>query len=195
MLTQTPQFQTSTQRLARRLLVGTCGVLAIGMLGAVSVRGGSSDEQVIHVRAEPAMLAAEQEAKPAQTIETDLSNEEAAHLPVELTSAVQPAMHVRVVRMEVTAYCPCKLCCGPHAHGVTASGKPVSFNDGHFVAADTRALPFGTKLLIPGYDNDQPVQVIDRGGAIKGNKLDVFFPTHEQAREWGRRWVMVTVMD
>ncbi len=192
MLEKLPQLQTRTQRLARHLLVGACGVLAIGMLGAVSVRGGSSEEQVIRVRPEPALLAADQ--GPAAAVETEMPSEEVAHLPVELT-AVHPAMHVRVVRMMVTAYCPCTKCCGPNAHGVTASGKPVSYNDGHFVAADTRFLPFGTQLLIPGYNNGSPVPVIDRGGAIKGNRLDVFFPTHQEAREWGRRWVMVTVMD
>jgi 3D (Asp-Asp-Asp) domain-containing protein len=195
MLNPTSQPQTTTQRIARRVLVVVCGVLAIGMVGAVSVRGGSSDDQVIHVQPEPAMLAAEHETNAARSDDFSTAVEETSHLPVELASAVQPAMHVRVVRMLVTAYCPCKICCGPNAHGVTASGKPVSYNDGHFVAADTRMLPFGTQLLIPGYDSDNPVPVIDRGGAIKGNRLDVFFPTHEQAREWGRRWVMVTVMD
>ena len=92
--------------------------------------------------------------------------------------------------MEVTAYCPCKLCCGHDAHGVTASGRPISHNGGRFVAADTSILPFGTKLVIPDYSNG-PVEVIDRGGAIKGNKLDVFFPTHQEACAWGRRWVEV----
>jgi len=35
--------------------------------------------------------------------------------------------------------------------------------------------------------------VIDRGGSIKGNRLDVFFPTHQQAVDWGRRWVQVSI--
>lgn len=100
----------------------------------------------------------------------------------------------RTVWMEVTAYCPCTKCCGPNAVGLTASGKDVGYNAGRFVAADTKHLPFGTKLVIPGYHEAQPVEVIDRGGAIKGNKLDVFFPSHEDARHWGRRWVPVTVM-
>ena len=94
-----------------------------------------------------------------------------------------PGSHA--VMMEVTAYCPCTICCGKGAHGVTASGRSISFNHSQFVAADTSILPFGTRLVIPGYGN-APVEVIDRGGAIKGNKLDVFFPTHEQARAWGR---------
>jgi 3D (Asp-Asp-Asp) domain-containing protein len=93
-------------------------------------------------------------------------------------------------RMLVTAYCPCTECCGPDARGITASGRPVSANGGKFVAADGD-LPFGTRLVIPGYNDGQPVEVLDRGGAIKGDHLDVFFPTHEQARRWGVKWLVV----
>jgi 3D (Asp-Asp-Asp) domain-containing protein len=100
----------------------------------------------------------------------------------------------RAIQMEVTAYCACTKCCGPNAQGVTASGKPVSFNNGRFVAADTSVLPFGTKLLIPGY-HGEPVEVADRGGAIKGNKLDVFFADHQEALRWGRQKLTVTVVD
>jgi 3D (Asp-Asp-Asp) domain-containing protein len=89
-------------------------------------------------------------------------------------------------RMVVTAYCPCTECCGPNARGITASGRPVSANGGRFVAADTD-LPFGTLLLIPGYNDGRPTEVLDRGGAIKGNRLDVYFPTHEEAKRWGVR--------
>ena len=105
-----------------------------------------------------------------------------------------PAPHFKTVEMLVTAYCPCKLCCGPHADGITASGRPVSYNGGHFIAADTHLLPFGSKVIIPGYDNGQPVPVIDRGGAIIGNHIDVFFPVHKEAVNWGRRWIRVTIV-
>ena len=98
----------------------------------------------------------------------------------------------RLMLMEVTAYCPCVKCCGRGAHGVTASGARITQNGGQFVAADTSVLPFGTKLVIPGYGSG-PVEVLDRGGAIKGNRLDVFFPTHEQAKAFGRRWVEILV--
>ena len=100
----------------------------------------------------------------------------------------------RTIRMEVTAYCPCTKCCGENAEGITASGRTVSYNAGRFVAADTDVLPFKTKLVIPGY-HDQPVEVIDRGGAIKGNKLDLYYPTHEEALEWGRQIIDVIVVD
>lgn len=111
-----------------------------------------------------------------------------------LSKSVVPHVHEkRTILMEVTAYCPCELCCGPNAIGLTASGKHVSYNDGRFVAADTDVLPFGTKLSIPGYCAGEAVEVIDRGGAIKGNKLDVYFDDHQTALEWGRRMVEVGI--
>lgn len=94
--------------------------------------------------------------------------------------------------MKVTAYCPCIKCCGRWADGMTASGKPVTANGGRFVAAD-RTLPFGTLVIVPGYADGKPVPVLDRGGAIHGDRLDVFFPTHQQARRWGVRWLDVQI--
>jgi 3D (Asp-Asp-Asp) domain-containing protein len=92
--------------------------------------------------------------------------------------------------MLVTAYCPCTVCCGPGARGITASGRPVSANGGKFVAADP-GIPFGTMLVVPGYNEGRPVEVLDRGGAIKGDHVDVFFPTHEQAKRWGAKRLVV----
>src|SRR5687767_11078009 len=87
-------------------------------------------------------------------------------LPVEARDEVLDALpQARAVFMEVTAYCPCKKCCGPKAQGLTASGRHVSHNEGRFVAADTSVLPFHTKLVIPGYASNLPVEVLDRGGA------------------------------
>jgi 3D (Asp-Asp-Asp) domain-containing protein len=92
--------------------------------------------------------------------------------------------------MLVTAYCPCTECCGPAARGVTASGRPVSADGGRFVAADP-SIPFGTILLVPGYNDGRPVKVLDRGGAIKGDHIDVFFPSHAEAKRWGARYLRV----
>jgi 3D (Asp-Asp-Asp) domain-containing protein len=115
-------------------------------------------------------------------------------LPAKAAPAVASIPTTIIIRMEVTAYCPCVKCCGPKAQGITASGKLITTNGGKFVAADTSILPFGTKLMIPGYAGNQAVEVADRGGAIKGNKLDLFFPTHEAALAWGRQMVEVTVI-
>ena len=97
----------------------------------------------------------------------------------------------KTVRMRVTAYCPCEKCCGDWADGVTANGHRINQGD-RFVAADRR-YSFGTTLLIPGYNNSEAVKVLDRGGAIKGNKLDVFFNTHREALIWGVQYLDVIV--
>jgi len=95
------------------------------------------------------------------------------------------------IRMRVTAYCPCPKCCGEYSDGVTACGYKIRPGD-TFVAADRR-YSFGTEMLIPGYNDGRAVKVLDRGGAIKGNRLDVFFATHQEALEWGVKYLEVSV--
>lgn len=79
---------------------------------------------------------------------------------------------------KLTAYCACKKCCGK-TNGITASG--VRAKEGVTIAADTSVLPFGTVVLIDGHE----YTVQDRGGAIKGNRIDVFFDSHQKALEFG----------
>ena len=88
----------------------------------------------------------------------------------------------------VSAFCPKKCCCGVYSDGITASGHVIMPGD-KFVAAPPK-YPFGTMIDVPGYGR---VPVLDRGGAIKGNKLDVYFDTHEAALQWGRQYLDVTV--
>jgi len=106
---------------------------------------------------------------------------------------VAPDEH-EFVRMEVTAYCPCKICCGKWADGMTASGKPAK---GALAAADPFFYAFGTYMRIEGYNGGEPFKVWDTGGKeIKGRwRIDLLFPTHEQAKQYGRRRnVMVEVL-
>ena len=111
------------------------------------------------------------------------------------------------VVMDVSAYCPCSLCCGPRASGITASGEPAV---GKLIAAPS-SYPFGTEMRIPGYG---AARVQDRGGAIKSagervrrgktgyrkvgtilqhDRIDLLFPTHEEAIQWGRQKLAVSV--
>lgn len=90
----------------------------------------------------------------------------------------------------VTAYCPCEECCGRFSDGITASGHIIQAGD-KFVAAPCK-YPFGTIIDIPGYGK---VPVLDRGGAIKGDRLDVFFPDHETALEWGIKYLPIKLQD
>jgi 3D (Asp-Asp-Asp) domain-containing protein len=97
----------------------------------------------------------------------------------------------QTVQMRVTAYCPCQKCCGKYSDGVTACGHKICPGDA-FAAAD-KEYSFGTEMIIAGYKNGEPVKVLDRGGAIRGNRLDVFFHSHEEALKWGVRYLYVKV--
>lgn len=94
-------------------------------------------------------------------------------------------------RMRVTGYCPCSKCCGKQADGITANGHYIRWGE-KFIAADKK-FAFGTQFRIPGYNRGRPVKVIDRGGAIKGNRLDLFFDTHSQAKSWGVKYLDVKI--
>ena len=104
----------------------------------------------------------------------------------------RPITPVRTLRMRVTAYSPDERSCGRHADGITSSGYSVETNGGQLVAADARWFRFGSLISIPGYAEGQVVPVLDRGGAIKGNRLDVLYPLHERARQWGVQYLYVT---
>ena len=86
----------------------------------------------------------------------------------------------------VTAYCTCVKCCGK-SDGITACGYQIQ--PGDKLVAAPRELPFGTILTIPGYGT---VKVLDRGGAIKGKRLDVYFDTHQEALNWGVKFLEIT---
>jgi 3D (Asp-Asp-Asp) domain-containing protein len=111
--------------------------------------------------------------------------------PITGLDRYEPSAGWQTVQMRVTAYCPCEKCCGEYADGQTASGHHIQPGDA-FVAAD-RKYPFGTEMVIPGYNDTKPVKVLDRGGAIKGDRLDLFFASHRQALEWGVRDIDVKV--
>lgn len=87
---------------------------------------------------------------------------------------------------KVTAYCACAKCCGGHANGYTASGTKAT--QGRTVAAPSN-LSFGTKLII----NGKEYVVEDRGGAIKGNRIDVYVNSHAEALRWGVKYLPVEV--
>ena len=89
------------------------------------------------------------------------------------------------VQVEATAYCPCSHCCGQWADGITATGEDA-FAKG--VAVDRSMIPLGSTVVIPGYGT---VIADDVGGAIKERRIDVRFPSHQAALEWGRQKITI----
>lgn len=104
-------------------------------------------------------------------------------------SSVTPrtaAVPTNATTYKITAYCSCAKCCGKTT-GRTASGTQATA--GRTVAAPAN-FAFGTKLNIGG----QIYTVEDRGGAIKGNKIDIYVNSHAAALQWGVRYLPVSVV-
>jgi len=91
--------------------------------------------------------------------------------------------------MEATAYEPGPRSCGRWATGYTATG--VRARRG-VVAVDDRVIPMGARLYVAGYGF---AVAADRGGAIKGMRIDLCFPTYDEAIRFGRRRVKVYLLD
>lgn len=94
-----------------------------------------------------------------------------------------------------TAYCPCKKCCGTCSPGITYTGQNA-WKSG--VAVDPKVIPLGSHLDIPGYTrgpnkNGSWILCDDIGGKIKGNRIDVRFKYHWQAKKWGKRKIKIKV--
>lgn len=98
--------------------------------------------------------------------------------------AVKTPQDGRTAIYRVTAYCAGECCCGRFADGITASGAPAK---GKLIAAP-KEIPFGTWIEIEGYGW---AEVLDRGGSIKGKRLDLLFPTHQEALNWGVQYLEV----
>lgn len=91
----------------------------------------------------------------------------------------------RIVTVEATAYCPCTRC--TTGANVTATGlRPHK----GVIAIDPDVLPMHATIVVPGYGVGKAE---DTGSAITGHRIDVFFPSHQQALQWGRRTVTVKV--
>lgn len=79
----------------------------------------------------------------------------------------------------ITHYCNCKECCGSWAGGNTASGTVPTA--GRTIAVDPSVIPLGTRVII----NGQVYVAEDTGGAIKGNKIDIFVAEHSLTWAYG----------
>jgi 3D (Asp-Asp-Asp) domain-containing protein len=81
----------------------------------------------------------------------------------------------------VTAYCPCRVCCGRWArYGRTATGERARFG---LIAVDPAVIPLGSRVRIQGWS--APFKASDTGSAIKGRRLDICFSTHAEAVAFG----------
>lgn len=95
----------------------------------------------------------------------------------------------KTMTVEATAYTAyCKGCSGITAIGIDLRSNPNQ----KVIAVDPKVIPLGAKVYVEGYGY---AIAGDTGGAIKGNKIDLFIPNLSEALEFGRRNIQIKVYD
>ena len=89
---------------------------------------------------------------------------------------------------KTTAYCNCVECCGK-SDGITKSG--VKTQEGRTIAVDPDVIPLGSVVKIDGVEYIAE----DIGGAIKGDRIDIYFDNHDRALEYGVQYCEVYMVE
>lgn len=118
--------------------------------------------------------------------------QQAASAPEVETASPEPTPAlVSLGEFKLTAYCACEKCCGkapsdPY-YGITAYGYQVTA--GRTIAVDPKVIPIGSEVVINGHTYIAE----DVGGAIKENRVDIYFNTHQEALEFGVQYAEVFI--
>ena len=121
------------------------------------------------------------ESEPETLLQVEEKTEETEAIPL-----VQEEPEYITETFKLTAYCPCMQCCGK-TDGITASGTKAT--EGRTIAVDPNVIPFGTEVIINGHTYIAE----DKGGAIKDNRIDVYFDSHQDALEFGVQYADVLI--
>lgn len=74
---------------------------------------------------------------------------------------------------------------------ITSTGKkPRPY---HTLAVDPKIIPYGTRVYIPEFNKVFIAE--DCGGAIKGNRIDIYMNNEYECRQWGVRNITIIILD
>ncbi len=158
---------------------------AVELAGALAERrsfvAGLRRQQGLNA-ARIASIEAQASAAEARTQAAVLSAPVPETAPAELAAPIAvlsaPTTGARTLTVSATGYA---------LRGRTATGMQTAPG---VVAVDPSVIPLGTRMTIPGYGTGIAA---DTGGAVRGNVIDLWFPTTAQALAWGRRTVTITL--
>ena len=135
------------------------------------------------------------EETPIEYITLEPESVEVTTIPVieDIQELPEPTTEPEIKRIslgefKITAYCPCSRCCGEFADGITSTGTVAT--EGRTIAVDPSVIPYGSIVEIAGVEYIAE----DCGGAIKQNKIDIFYNLHSDALEWGVQYHEVFII-
>lgn len=174
------------KRKDKALIATTAATLALVAFSAFSALEPQENHFEASTKA-PAPAAAEVitivEPNPYEALALKLATDP-DYLTPEVTETTTPKT---LGTFQLTAYCACPACCGEWADGRTFTGTEAT--EGRTVAVDPDVIPLGSSVYIDG----QEYIAEDIGGAIQGNRVDVFFNNHADALEFGVQYAEVSV--
>lgn len=133
---------------------------------------------------------------PIQPVPTPVVETVPVQTPVqEVVSNRDTTPRENWIQFTATGYCACSRCCGK-TNGITSSGAKAV--PGITVAMSSN-YAFGIKIQLKNTNGNlmnggNCYIVQDRGGAIKSNRIDIFFGSHQEALNFGRRTVYLKVV-
>ncbi|MGB3784153.1 MAG: LysM peptidoglycan-binding domain-containing protein [Priestia megaterium] len=150
--------------------------------------------QAEQTQEEQQQAQAEQAQKEQQQAQAEQAQKEQQQAQAQAQQQQQPAESSqqasgKSMTVEATAYTAnCAGCSGTTATGVDLKANPNQ----KVIAVDPSVIPLGSKVYVEGYGE---AVAADTGGAIKGNRIDVFVPAEGDAQQFGRKSVKITVMN
>ncbi|WP_347548159.1 ubiquitin-like domain-containing protein [Pseudalkalibacillus hwajinpoensis] len=152
----------------------------------------NSSDQIVAVGTQVIIqTASKSSSSSASNVNTsEKSSEKTTKKASEKTSKPsEPSSDGRVLNVSSTAYTAnCAGCSGITSTGVNLKANP----NAKVIAVDPSVIPLGSKVHVEGYGT---AIAADTGGAIKGNKIDVFFPSKSAAYAWGNKSVKITILN
>lgn len=114
--------------------------------------------------------------------------------PLVLLQAKETSEKTEIMPLNIfklTAYC-CENyphICNDGDSSTTATGTTPT--PGRTIAVDPNVIPYGSEVIINGHSYIAE----DCGGAVKGNRIDIVFPTHEEALQFGVQYAEVYIKE
>ncbi|ULT57036.1 LysM peptidoglycan-binding domain-containing protein [Neobacillus drentensis] len=124
-------------------------------------------------------------AVPAVTTNNTSSEESTQAAPATSTRNTSS----KEITVKATAYtASCEGCSGTTATGINLKTNPNE----KVIAVDPSVIPLGSKVYVEGYGE---AVAGDTGGAIKGNRIDIFIPSEHDAINFGVKQIKVTIIN
>lgn len=171
---------TQMKKRNEAVIMGICAIVATAFsLYAV-------EQQEINAKAQMEDLKAYANARTVMVVE----------MPTEEVVPKEEPEYISLGEFKLTAYCGCEECCGHWAldrpvdeegHQIVIGASGEQLIEGVSIAVDKEVIPYGSTVVI----NGREYIAHDCGGAIKNNRIDVYFDNHQDALEFGVQYAEV----